>query len=87
MLAIAYPAELKDGEVHELSTRPVHVERWPSWIFQSNRRIVQRFERGLDQENHLNEGACFRILIHSEDSHVPRYELNAKYTGGQLRII
>lgn len=86
MHAVAYPAELKNGEVRMMTERPLHTERWSSWTYQSNRRITRRFEHGL--EDHLNEGAYFRILLFSNDSPVPRYELNAKCPeDGHLVII
>lgn len=86
MQAVAYPAELKSGEVRILAERPLHTERWSNWMFQSNRRIARRFEQGL--EDHLNEGAYFHILLFSDDSPVPRYALNAKCPeDGHLEII
>ena len=87
MIAVAYPADMQDGKVHTLAQRELHRERWSNWLFQSNRRIAQRFKKGLAERYGLNEGAYFRILVYSDDSSFPRYRLTAVYANGDLRII
>lgn len=87
MRAVAYPAIIQDGKVQTLAQRELHCEQWWSWLFLSNRRIAQKFQRGLAEHYGLNEGAYFCIRVFRDDCKVARYELNAVVTAGELHII
>lgn len=87
MKAVALPAVMQDGKVQALTQRELHCERWWSWLFLSNRRIAQKFQKGLAERYELNEGAYFCIRVFRDDCSVARYELNAVFTAGELQII